>query len=563
MMFKQLLSFAFFAGAAFSRNATFKLISFGSKAQLQIVDGNIYDLSLLNDDILYGTTVSDAPEGSFKYYYIIDGKKESFKRTFKKGDTSTHNEFFGRKDTLKELKTFKRPENFKTWDRTIGKTELFDDSYIPTIHITGSKAKKFFKNPVKYEDSKLEKVTFYLRDSVETFTNVSSSAKNYEFSKFQIKMKLGKNSQGTKGFNGRYVLKLRNGGEDPINLRQVIYGNIIRELGMPALHSVMCRVYYEKKPAGFYTLQETVPTESFVNTEFYGNPKTGVASPPKKIGYIFDGTTGSDFEYKKNDEDYYSVFDMTSDDQSYDRLIAFTKAIKNLNPFNEKELASFEKKWFDIDTFHKAMAMEYLTGDWDGYWYTTANFAIYDDPNESTKNTYKFYFITQDHDETFGVGLDDDINTVGHKFPEISYTTMLNRTWHIAEDDAKYRTLVDKFIASTPSLHKRFQDTLFAIVKNIFNPVAFRDVVDSYYDRYEPEVKWDYSFTRPYVVKDQYPDYGYKDFVDGFEGEIEGVDWSLYEWVKLRSEAIKKEFCITWEGDANPPKETCVPKVQF
>jgi len=561
MMFKQVLSLALLASSALAREATFKLISFGKKAQVQIVNGAKYDLSLLNNDVLYGVTI-DAPENEFQYYYIIDNEKEGFKRSFAEDITSTHNEFFGRKDTLKELKTFKRPEGFKTWDRTIGKTELFDDSYIPTIHITGSKAKKFFKNPEKYEDSKLEKVTFYLRDTVETFTNVKSSAKNYEFSKFQIKMNLGNNSKGEKGFNGRYVLKLRNGTEDPLNLRQLIYGNIIRELGMPSLHSVMCRVYYDKKPAGFYTLQETVPTESFVTTEFYGNPETGKATPPKKLGYILDGTTGSDFEYK-NDEDFYSVFDMTSDDQDYDRLMAFAKAAKNLNTFNDKEVAEFEKNWFDIDTFHKAMAMEYLTGDWDGYWYTTANFAVYDDPTESTKNSYKFYFITQDHDETFGVGLEDDINTVGKKFPTLSYTTMLNRTWNIAEDDAKYRTLVDKFIASSPKLHKRFHETLLAIVENIFNPVAFREVVDSYYERYEPEVKWDYSFTRPSVVTDQWPDWGYKDFVDGFENSLEGLDWGLYEWVELRAEAIKKEFCITWEGDANPPSKSCVPKLQF
>jgi len=560
-MLKNILSLAFFVGAAYTRDATFKLISFGKKAQVQIVGGDLYDLPLLNGDVLYGATVN-APDSAFKYYYVIDGEKEGFSRTFDEDVTSTHNEFFGRKDTVKELKNFKHPENFKTWDRSIGKTELFDDSYIPTIHFSGSKAKKFFKDPVKYEDSTIEKITFYLKDTVETFSKVSTSAKNYEFSKFQIKMKLGKNSKGEKGFNGRYVLKLRNGGEDPLNLRQLVYGNIIRELGMPSLHSIMCRVYIDKKPAGFYTLQETVPTTSFVNTEFYGNPETGVAKPPKTLGYILDGTTGSDFEYK-NDEDFYSVFDMTDDDQDYDRLMAFAKATKELNPFNEKELATFEKQWFDIDTFHKAMAMEYLTGDWDGYWYTTANFAVYDDPTESTKNTFKFYFITQDHDETFGIGLEDDINAYGHKFPTVSYTTMLNQTWHIAEDDAEHRTLVDRFIASTPKLQKRFQDTLLTIVKEIFNPVAFREVVDSYYDRYEPEVKWDYSFKRPYVVSDQWPDFGYNDFVNGFENEVEGVEWSLYEWVELRAEAIKKEFCITWEGDANPPKKSCVPKVQL
>jgi len=241
------------------------------------------------------------------------------------------------------------------------------------------------------------------------------------------------------------------------------------------------------------------------------------------------------------------------------KVIALTKAIAELDPSNEAELEEFDQKWFDIETFHKAMCMEYLTGDWDGYWYFTSNFAIYEDPKQSTDSTYKFYFITQDHDETFGIGLTDTVNTVGYDFPKQSYTTMLNKTWHGDEFDAFRRTLVDKFISSTPQLQKRFQDTLISIVQNIFNPVAFKKVVDTYYERYRPEVEWDYSFIRPYRRLRQTPDWRYKDFLVAFENPLQGVPWGLYEWVTLRAEAIKKEFCITWEGDANPPESDCVP----
>jgi len=541
-----------------ARNVKFSVVSFGSSVEVQI-GSEKYPLTKLNNHVpLYQSTIS-VNDSSISYKYIVDDVKEDFTRTLESGKTTTHNEFFGRKDTVKELPQL--PTVYE-WKKSVGKGELFDDSYIPTVHITGNNTEKFFHKPKSYSSIKLENVKFYLKDTVESFSTVSASAKNYEFSRFQIKMKLGKNKDGKKGINGRYILKLRNGAEDPLNLRQLIYGNIIEAIGMPSLHSVMVRVYYNKKPAGFYTLQETVPTDSFVNSEFYGNPETQTSKPPKTIGNILDGTTGSDFEYKPNDLDYYSVFD-TDDDASYDKLIAFCKALSKLNTSNEKDVKEFESKWFDIDTFHKAMAMEYLTGDWDGYWYTTSNFAFYDDPQQSTKNTFKYYFITQDHDETFGVGLEDTINKVGKKFPTLSYTTMLNRKWHIVDDDAEHRTLVDKFIGSTPALQQRFQNTLVAIVQTIFNPVAFRDVVGSYYDRYEPEVKWDYSFTRPYVAKHEFPSFNYDDFKANFESGIDGLDWGLYEWVELRAEAIKKELCISWEGDQNPPSASCVPKVKF
>jgi len=357
---------------------------------------------------------------------------------------------------------------------------------------------------------------------------------------------------------GRFLLKFRNGSEDPINLRQTIYGNINQAIGIPSIHSVMVRVYYNMKPAGFYTMQEEAFSDSFIRAEFYGNPETQTIDAPNPLGYAFDCSTGSDFEYKPYNMSYYDPF-VVKKDENRDRLLAFCGALDKLDTKNEKDVEEFEAKWFDIDTFHKAMAMEYLTGDWDGYWHFTSNFAFYDDPRQSTENTFKFYYITQDHDETFGVGLHDVINTVGYDFPKLSYTTMLREKWHLDPYDADHRTLVDKFIGGSPALQKRFQDTLISIVQNIFNPVAFKKVVNSYYERYRPEVEWDYSFERPYKLTTQPTNWNLNDFDTNFNSGVFGLQWGLYEWVTLRAEALKKEFCITWEGDTNPPSQSCVP----
>ncbi|KAG4101633.1 hypothetical protein H8356DRAFT_1653789 [Neocallimastix lanati (nom. inval.)] len=553
MNIKIILFFFTLICKAISRTVVFKVISFGSKTYVNIVGGNKYEMKPINtDDILHTINVSNVPNEAFEYNYIVDDEEENFIRTLNPNIYTTYNEFYGRKDTVKKLKTFNHPPNLSNWNRSIGKTKLFDDTYIPTLHITGENVENFFHDPNTYENTNLENVKFYLKNSVETFSNVPASAKNRGFSRFQFQLWLDNDILGSKGINGRYVFKLRTGSEDPLNLRQLIYGNIIQTIGMPSLHSIMVRVYYNKKPVGFYTLQESVITYSFIQAEFYGDPSTETINPPKALGFVLDGTTGSDFEYRPEDPNYYAVFDVKPN-ENRDKLVSLTKAINELNTENELELAEFESKWFDIDTFHKAMAMEYLTGDWDGYWYTTGNFAVYDDPTQSTNSTYKFYFITQDHDETFGVGLWEAINKVGKKFPELSYTTMINRKWHIIDDDAEHRVLVDKFISSTPKLQKRFEKTLLSIVVNIFNPVSFREVVDTYYERYQPEVKWDYSFTRPYVVENQIPNFGYEDFIKNFEVGLDGLNWGLYEWVELRAESIKREFCITWKGDKNPP----------
>ncbi|ORX41884.1 hypothetical protein BCR36DRAFT_587682 [Piromyces finnis] len=555
-MVKQfILALTLFLSVVYSRTVLFKVISFGNKTQLQIVGGKKYNIKPYNSDpLLCAGKLTNAPNKEFQYYYIVDGVKEDFYRTYTIKTNTTYHEFFGRKVTLKTLKTFKHPSTLPNWNRSVGKTNLFDDAYIPTIHFTGNTTEYFFHNPTR-DKVQIENVTFYLKNTKKTFSNIIATAKNRDFSKFQIRMELNDG-----GINGRTILKLRNGGEDPLNLRQFIYGHIIESIGMPSIKSVMVRVYVNKKPAGFYTLQEEAFSESFIKNEFYGNPSTGDINLPKKLGYPIDCEFGSDFEYKPNNATYYQYFY-----GSHSRLLPLCKAISELNPKNESALQTFESQWFDIDTFHKAMAMEYLTGDWDGYWHTTSNYAIYDDPNQSTKDTFKFYFITQDHDETWGVGLIAPINSVGDDFPSQSYTTMLNRQWHIVGRDTDYRTLVDKFIAGSPALQKRFQNTLIAIVQTIFNPVAFRSVVESYRERYEPEMEWDFSFERPYNAgkRSGIPIYYFNHFQENFEKGVGGLHWGIYQWVEQRAEAIKNEFCITWDGDQNPPSKSCTPTKYF
>jgi hypothetical protein len=546
---------AIIVNSVYSRSVIFRLITFGTKSQVQIVGGKRYNLKQIgNDPLLYGGKLTNAPDEKFKYYYIIDGVKENFKRTYSVKTTTTYNEFFNRRYTYKTLKTFNHPPTLPNWNRSIGRLNIFDDSYIPTVHFTGNTTEYFFHNPTR-DITKLENITFYLKNTQKSFHNVTATAKNRDFSKFQIRVELDNN-----GIDGRTILKFRNGGEDPLNLRQFIYGHIIEAIGMPSIHSVMARVYLNKQPVGFYTIQEEAFSESFVKSEFHGDPSTGNIILPNKLGHPLDCEFGSDLDYRPDNTTYYQY--IYGDHRG---LLPLCKAIYDLNPMDSNELKTFESKWFDIDTFHKAMSMEYLTGDWDGYWYLTSNFALYDDPNQNTADSYKYYFITQDHDETWGVGLTSTINKVGDDFPSVSYTTMLNQKWSLSERDPEQRVLVDKLIAGSPELQERFQNTLIAIVQNILNPVSFREVVESYRERYEPEVEWDFSFTRPYDPGKRYgiPIYYFKDFQQNFENGVGGLHWGIYQWVEQRAEAIKKEFCITWEGDANPPDSSCVPKQYF
>jgi len=533
-MFKNIiLFFALYVSYVFSREITFKVISFGTKNQIQIVGGKEYNLTPVdNDEILYGGKVSNLPDADVKYYYIVDGKKEPFTRIIPKNKSTTELEFFGREQTVKKLEEFSYPDNH--WNRATENIPLFDTSYIPTVHIVGGDAETFFTKPKKNKDFIMGKVTFYFKDKIMVAKNVKTTCKNKNVPKFQIKMEFKEEVYG------RNILKFRNSGEDPTNLRQFVYGNMIHALGMPSLRSNMVRVYYNKKPVGFYVLQDEAYSEGFLRTEFYNNDATN------KIGCAYDGTCGADVDYPG--EETYGPYDLTTCGTKTP-LMKLGEALSKLDPKNANQVKEYEKKWFDIDTFHKAMAVEYLTGDWDGYWFATSNYVLYNDPSESAGSTsYKFYFLTQDHDETFGVGLEPPHNNDGMNFTKLSYKTMLRSKWHVGEDDAEHRVLVDKFIGGSPALQGRFENTLKNVVKNIFNPKQFNRVLDSYLERYEAEMDWDYSFERVYKPTD---DDGPRLFTleeakKNIEGPIDGVRWGIKDFVQQRAEALKEEFGISW-----------------
>lgn len=177
-----LLLLALCLGTIYGRWVNFKVISFGKKVQIQIVGGKKYDLSLKeSDDILFSYRLNKASEGVFKYYYIEDGEREPFDRQTGPKTKETYNEFFGRQEDFKQLKTFSYPG--AKWNKGIGRTPLFDQSYIPTIHITGETINNLMKKP-RRKYFYLEKVKFYLKNDVITVTDVKTNPKNWGFAKF-------------------------------------------------------------------------------------------------------------------------------------------------------------------------------------------------------------------------------------------------------------------------------------------------------------------------------------------------------------------------------------------
>jgi len=337
-------------------------------------------------------------------------------------------------------------------------------------------------------------------------------------------------------------------------MRQDLYGDILNALGYPTIQSIKARVYVNGRAVGYYILQEEAGSESFVRSAFHGKNGKLSITDVSKLGDTFDCSTGADFYYTGNN--FYSFAVTNTDTKAHDRtkLQQLAKAFEKLNVNDSNAVKNFEKQWFDIDTFFKAIAMEYLTAHWDSYWFYSTNFALYNDPTQSTSSTSKFYFICQDWDGTFGLNagmtylrFSDYINH--------SYKDYVNVKWGIDEYDSPRRFAIDKLL-SNATLRARFETILKNIVVKIFNPKVIGQRLDALVERHREEVAWNYDACNIHPLRKgtgKQLNWTMKDFENNINvSGSHGASYGIKQFVYLRAKAIKEEFGLNIDlGDGS------------
>jgi len=539
-----LLSVAFLAiiGQTYGRIVSFNLLTFGGQCGVQVGDKFI-NMPAVDDYSGVHSASVICPDEDIKYQYYVNGNAEGFQRELKAGELTTHIEFYGRQDTLKELKGLGYPPELGYWGRSIGKTDLFDDSYIPTVIFDVGSRPFFEKGDDTYT---LGRFTIVLKDEIFTETNVPTKAQNRYQDKFQFRIKLQNK------IHKRKVFKFRANPADPTFFRQSLYGDIAAAVGNPVHNQVIVRVYLsDGTPIGLYLMIEVTSSKSFIKTQFYGDQRTGKVNAPEQLGFPLDCSTGADFNVNQNLGPF-----QYSEGENNDKIKYLIDAMQSLDINSQEAIQEFNEKWFDLNVFFRSLALEYLTGDWDSYWMYTTNFVMYDDPTESTENTFKYYFIDQDFDLTFGIGLSQIINPYGVDFPNQSYKTLVDRTCNVDLYDGPNRAAVDKFLRGGLTT-QYFEGHLINIVKYVFNPVALGRRLEEYVRRYESEIQWDYGINRLHIGADPNKTryvWTMNDFYENLEDVPKrSVQWGLKDYIKKRASTVAKEFNFEWESEPYEP----------
>jgi hypothetical protein len=383
---KTLFSLAALSLAVNAATVTFRVVAPGANTVQVSIGGQATTLNASDPDVPYYTGSANL-DGNASYKYVVNGQAESFDRNLSASRNQTMNDFYGRAVTYANLPILPWPITTNPqWTRMGSKTPVFDDNYFPTIFITGDSAQVSTlvqtvpaqKIPVKY--------TFIGPEEVKVFNNCS----------FGVHHPGGKNNEAKQTWEwslpagqdlyGRTWMKARNMEQDPTQIREKLYADILSAIGGYANQANYVRIYINKDGYGTFNLVDDVIQYSFINAVFYGN----VSSKPVSDGPLYDGGTGAAFDYTKEQAvGFSSWIPNPSSPKDSSALSSVSLALSNMDATNDASVQNFTTI-FDADHFLRFMVMEYLTGSWDAYWMMQSNDGAYQDP---TNNMW--YYIPQ------------------------------------------------------------------------------------------------------------------------------------------------------------------------
>lgn len=198
----------------------------------------------------------------------------------------------------------------------------------------------------------------------------------------------------TKGGKFEGVEKLNLNGEhnDPSSSRAIIYWYILRKAGVAGARANHVQVFINNNYYGLYTNVEHID-EEFVNT-YYGNKKGNLYKCLWPADLTWLGPAQSEYKYMNGDHRAYEL-KINEQTDDYSDLVNFIKTI-NLTSANQLECET--EKIFNVQDYLKVVAVDVMTGNWDGYIYNKNNFYLYNNPSSGL-----IEYIPYDVDNTFGI----------------------------------------------------------------------------------------------------------------------------------------------------------------
>lgn len=267
-------------------------------------------------------------------------------------------------------------------------TQLFDESYVHQINFISSNTDLWDTLSMRY----------FLGSSA--YTECSVSIDGNLLSGIGLKEKGNFSNWGTSGrkkplkidfseylsnqkYDGLKKVNLSNGFQDPSMMHDALCYKILRDAGLPAPRTSYAKVSLNGVYWGLYVLVEE-PDKKFLNDRL-----------PDKNGNLYK-CNSSNLEWEGNlQTSYTDNFEQSlsfNGDTSFTDLITLHDKINNTTSHFRDTLDAY----FNIDTFLKCMAVDYLTANWDNMIGHGRNFSLYHSTTDG-----RFHWIPWDYNLAF------------------------------------------------------------------------------------------------------------------------------------------------------------------
>ncbi|KAG0259188.1 hypothetical protein DFQ27_004202 [Actinomortierella ambigua] len=484
---------------------------------------------------LWSANIAGVSASSGYRYVQLSKKKqvvsrEAFQRHLAdKHAKVTPNEFFDRDNTITNI-----PAIEQVYEDTLAEpSKVFDSSQVATIHITvdPDTFADMLDNPMDDQRQAVDAgFRFINADTIYSAANVKLKTSGHGSRKYQ-KVSLGIAFDVNKGetFFNRPIIKLRAEYPDKSMMHERLYVDILNSVGVPSYQASYVRVYVNGEPHGLYLMVEDIDVPYLMNTIH-----RGAIQNKSELGSFFKMRSGDHATMKfkgKLSVDYKpetyqnKILGNNPPEEPMKQFIAFMKAVRNWDP-NSAGGIDYWKQRMDLDGFLKAMAVEYLTGAWDNFWWRGNNYFMYFNPQLQV-----WQFLPTDFDNTFGTSVHKDVDTTYRNY---------GRFLREKKDNTP---VVSKLIYLNKDINKYFEDILLTITKGVFNSKVLNPRIDAYMKQIEKDVDWDQTIDRskrPGRVLDKTMD-SFHQAVTGI-GPLKSLPFGIKSWIAKRAKSVPEQL---------------------
>lgn len=210
------------------------------------------------------------------------------------------------------------------------------------------------------------------------------------------------------------------------------------------------------------------------------------------------------------------------------QLIQFMKDLADFDVASNSAIDYWNGR-LDLNGFLRNMAMEYLAGSWDAYWYSGSNYFIYFNPalGEGV-NKGRWQWISTDFDGTFGDGDPTDTLTTYNAY---------------ADFNGHDRPMISKLILANRDIKARFEQILRETVGYAFKPDGLFPRLEAYERMLAWDVAWDDSLNvrrADYLGKT----YGWteNDFHASIAGPVKDMNVGIKPWILQRVAGLEAQL---------------------